>query len=130
MNISRETLTAALAAFKIERQKIDQNIAEVEALLGGKTKTSATVEPVAEPVATRGRGKRSAAVRQKMALAQRARWAKLKGESVPAPEPVKAKRKLSEAGRKAIIAATKKRWAAKRAAEKKAGKVSRKRSTE
>src|ERR1017187_1740201 len=58
--------------------------------------------------------------RRKMALAQKARWAKIKGEAeppTPAPAP-KPKRKLSAAGRKAIIAATKKRWAAVRAAKK------------
>jgi len=54
-----------------------------------------------------------------MALAQKARWAKIRGETeqtVPAaPEAPKPKRKLSAAGRAAIISATKKMWAAKRA---------------
>jgi hypothetical protein len=54
-----------------------------------------------------------------MALAQRARYAKLKQVAEPlqvvAAKPKK--RKLSAAGRKAIIAATKKRWAAVKAAK-------------
>jgi hypothetical protein len=57
-----------------------------------------------------------------MALAQKQRWAKIKGESekpAPALAPApKAKRKLSAAGRAAIVAATKKRWAAVKAAKK------------
>ena len=55
-----------------------------------------------------------------MKEAQQRRWAKIRGESEapsPAvmPEPQKAKRKLSAAGRRAIVAATKRRWALKRA---------------
>jgi hypothetical protein len=54
--------------------------------------------------------RRSAAVRAKMAAAQRARWAKIKGEADSKPAK-KGKRRLSAAGRAAIIAATKARWA-------------------
>jgi hypothetical protein len=66
----------------------------------------------------------SAAVRKRMGDAQRKRWAESKKESEP-PSPVtpdapKAKRNLSAAGKAAIVAALKKRWAAKRAAAKKA----------
>jgi hypothetical protein len=54
-----------------------------------------------------------------MALAQKARWAKIKGEIEPlspaAPEPIK--RRISPEGMKRIIAATKKRWRLKRAAD-------------
>jgi hypothetical protein len=54
-----------------------------------------------------------------MALAQKARWAKIKGDSEPpAPaEAPQAKRKMSKEGLARIIAATKKRWAAVRAAK-------------
>jgi hypothetical protein len=55
-----------------------------------------------------------------MKEAQQLRWAKTRGESEsPAPaitQPPKAKRKLSAAGKAAIVAALKKRWAAKKAA--------------
>jgi hypothetical protein len=69
-----------------------------------------------------------------MALGQKARWAKLKGESVsPAPiatpEPPKAKRKLSKAGRAAIVAATKARWDRIRAEAAKATPAVAKKST-
>jgi hypothetical protein len=53
-----------------------------------------------------------------MKEAQQRRWAKIRGEAEPAPQGApKPKRKLSAAGRKRIIAATKKRWAAVRAAK-------------
>ena len=56
----------------------------------------------------------SASARRRISLAQKARWAKAKGQ---AP---KAKRKMSAAGRKRIAAASRARWAAFRAAKKKA----------
>jgi hypothetical protein len=118
MTLSRDILIAALAGFNLERKELDQKIAGVEALLkGGETQPTT-------PAATGPRKKRSAAARQKMALAQKERWARVKGDSTTprTPEP-KAKRKLSAAGRAAIVAALKKRWAAKKAAPKKAGKT-------
>ena len=62
----------------------------------------------------------SAAARRRIAAAQKARWAKIRGEAEPtssstAPKPAKRKRALSAAGRRAISEATKKRWALKRA---------------
>jgi len=55
----------------------------------------------------------SAAGRRKISLAQKARWAKVKGR---AP---KAKRMISPAGRKRIAAAARARWEKFRAAKKK-----------
>jgi hypothetical protein len=53
-----------------------------------------------------------------MALGQKARWARIRGKSEPpapaAQEASKPKRKLSAAGKAAIVAALKKRWATKR----------------
>ena len=84
---------------------------------------TATTASTATPEASGRKGKkRSAAVRKRMQDAQRARWARIKGESeTPAPvtkEAPKAKRQISAEGIKRIIAATKKRWALKRAADK------------
>ena len=66
------------------------------------------------------RRKFSAASRRKMALAQKARWAKIKGEIEPpspvTPESPKPKRRISAEGMKRIIAATKKRWRLQKAA--------------
>jgi hypothetical protein len=64
----------------------------------------------------------SAATKRRMKAAQQLRWAKAKGQIEPAPaatsEPPKAKRQISEEGRKRIIAATKKRWRLQKAAAK------------
>jgi hypothetical protein len=51
-----------------------------------------------------------------MAAAQRARWAGRKGVKIAAEQPLEKKRTISEAHRKALALAAKKRWAkAKRA---------------
>ena len=89
--LSPEILEAALNGLQAQLERLDSQIADVRQLLGPD-----------QP-----RHKRSAAVRRKMAAAQRRRWAALKA----APEAPKPKRRLSAAGRKAIIEATKKRWA-------------------
>jgi hypothetical protein len=99
---------------QLERQKtaIERALAalrEVDA-----PATAAQVAPAATPEApTRKRKKFSAASRRKMALAQKTRWAKIKGEieplSPPTPAPSKPKRRISAEGMKRIIAATKKR---------------------
>jgi hypothetical protein len=54
-----------------------------------------------------------------MREAQQRRWAKVKGESATASvaKASRPKRRLSAAGRKAIVDALKKRWAAKKAGE-------------
>jgi hypothetical protein len=57
----------------------------------------------------------SASARRKIAAAQRARWAKLKGH-VEAP---KSKRQISAAGKRRIAAAARERWARFRAARQK-----------
>jgi hypothetical protein len=106
--ITRDILLAALAGFQLDKQRIDVQIAEVQAMLG---------VPAPEETPTKKQGKRSAAVRKRMAEAQKARWAKIKGEP-PAPvvpEPPKAKRQISAEGMKRIVAATKKRWKKQRA---------------
>ena len=113
--LTNEIIVAAIEGYESQKTRIDVQIAELKALLsGGPIETAATPE-----APTRKRKKFSAASRRKMAAAQKARWAKIKGESAPsAPEPApKKKRKLSKAGRAAIVAATKKRWAAVKAAK-------------
>jgi len=108
--LDRDILIAAIAGYRLEQQRIEEKIATVQAMLDG----NAPAKPAATPDAPTGkRKKRSAAVRRRMAEAQKARWAKLKGETEPVVEAPKAKRKLSAAGPKAIVAATKRRSAAK-----------------
>jgi hypothetical protein len=60
----------------------------------------------------------SAAGRARIAAAQKARWAKIKGAK-PAPKAPAKKRTMSAAGRARISAAAKARWAKARAAGKK-----------
>jgi hypothetical protein len=114
--ISSEILQAALAGLRLQERHIQEQIAEVESMLDGKSVAStATVDG-----SIGKRRKFSAASRRKMAAAQKARWAKLKGESEPdmaSSKPVPPKRKMSASARKAIGEATRKRWAAKRASE-------------
>jgi hypothetical protein len=116
--LTPEIINAAILGFEQQKVRIDAEIAELRAMLpGGRP------EPVAKPEAPRGkRRKFSAGARQRMKEAQQRRWAKIRGESeqrsLPVKEPSKPKRKLSAAGKAAIVAALKKRWAAKRAAMK------------
>jgi len=62
---------------------------------------------------TRAKHTMSASARRRMSLAQKARWAKARGQ---APKP---KRTISAAGRKRIAAAQRARWAKLKAGKKK-----------
>jgi hypothetical protein len=112
--LTAEILAAAVIGFEARKEQIDHRIAELRSLLnGGRSETAAAALPeIAKPPK-----RRSAAVRRKMALAQRARYAKLKHSSEPPPETAKPKRKLTAAGRKRIIEANKQRWAAVKTAK-------------
>ena len=104
------------AALLNEKSRIEARLTAIKRVLdvNGSTVTSA-----AEPTAKRG-GRRqfSAATKAKMAAAQKARWAKLKGTSTTTTAPAtKKKRKMSAAGRAAIKAAQKARWAKVKAAK-------------
>jgi hypothetical protein len=63
-----------------------------------------------------GRHTLSASARKRISLAQKARWAKAKGQA----PTVKSTRTISAAGKKRIAAAARARWAKFRAAKKKA----------
>jgi hypothetical protein len=110
-----QIISAAIAGFEQQKIEIDQQINELRAMLSG-----GSVEIATTPEAAPGKRKKfSAAARRKMALAQKARWAKIKGEAEPpAPEPataLRAKRKLSAAARAILAANLKKARAAKAA---------------
>jgi hypothetical protein len=111
-----EIINAAIAGFEQQKGRIEQQIADLRAMLPtGRIEAAITVNG-----SRRKRRRMSAAGKRAIAEAQRKRWAALKGRSegeAPAPAPAKRKRRLSAAGRAAIIAATKKRWALKHAAE-------------
>jgi hypothetical protein len=118
--LTPEIIAAAVVGFERQKERIDAQIADLRAMLpGSNTHADSTGEKAERP-----KRKISAAARRRMALGQKARWAKLKEESEsPAPvamaEASKPKRKLSAAGKKAISEATKKRWQAFHAAKQK-----------
>lgn len=90
------------------QEKIESLHSELERLDGAAT------TPTAVP---KRRRKMSAAGRAKIAAAQKARWAKVKGHAgKPAHKP---KRKMSAAARAKLAAAAKARWAKAKAAGKK-----------
>jgi hypothetical protein len=111
--LNEEVINAAIDGFMAQRVRLDQRIAELRAMLnGGSPQSPAATEP-----APRKRGKMSAAARRRIATAQRARWAKVRGvSSAPTVKAVRGKRRISPEGLKRIIAATKKRWRLQRAA--------------
>src|ERR1017187_3163953 len=106
--LTAEILSAAIEGYEAQKSRLNAKIAELRGMLdGGPSKAAA------RPEAARPRRKRfSAAARRQMKEAQQRRWAKSRGESEPlsaaTPNAPKPKRKLSAAGRKAIIDATKK----------------------
>ena len=114
--LTNEIIAAAVEGYEAQKIRIDGKIAELRAMLPGGSPEAAAV-----PEAPARKRKISAAARRRMAIAQKKRWAAIKGVAVaepPAPkEAPKPKRRLSKEGLARIVAATKKRWAAVRAAK-------------
>ena len=106
----QDLLAMALIGYEAQKAKITEAIREIQAQLGhrGPGRPKAATEGAAP-------AKRvlSASARQRIAAAQRKRWAAVRQAKA---QPAKAKRKLSAAGRRAIVEATRKRWAAVRKA--------------
>jgi len=103
-------LQHALIGYQAERAKIDEKIAEIEALLNGKQKSSTNKRPL------RKRKALSAAARARIAAAQKERWAKFrKQESKAAATKQVRKKAVSPEVRKKRIAALAKARAAKAA---------------
>lgn len=107
-----QLLEAALIGYQHQRDELEQKIADLQRQIGG--------HPVSRDGAQRGtRMKRqlSAAARQRIAQAQKKRWAAYKAQRGKTAASKPKKRVLSAAGRARIVAATKKRWAAFRKAK-------------
>lgn len=68
-SLSNDILSAALSGLEMQRQRLDEQIAEVRRMLGSSEHAAAA------PQGAPARKKRSAAVRARMAAAQRKRWA-------------------------------------------------------
>jgi len=112
--------TAVLRKVLSIREQIESLEAELGKIAGAPL--SAPVSSSALPEkATRKKGKMSAAGRARIVAAQKARWAKVRGETTTTPvtpTPVKKRSKLSAAGRARIAAAQKARWAKVKVAKK------------
>ena len=122
LNNALQELRAERKQAQLRMEKLDQAIAVIESLNG-----TGTPQKVNQPTGTTAAPTRiiSAASRRKMALAQQARWAKIRKESQPmaatktaSPAPVK--HTMSPAARRKIAAFQRARWAKIRAAQKKA----------
>ena len=87
--------------------------------VGGQARGAAPSAFATPGAPARKGSKRSPAVRKRMQEAQRLRWARTRGESEqPETREAKPKRRISAEGIQRIVAATKKRWALKRAEAK------------
>jgi len=115
--IDRDLLAMALVGYEAAKAKITATIAEIQAKLGhqGPGRPRVATDEAAPKKHTM-----SASGRERVAAAQRKRWAALKKSQEQAKSAVKAaapkKRKISAAARKRIGDATRKRWAAYRKA--------------
>jgi len=117
--LTNEIINAAIEGFESQTARLDQQIAELRAMLPGGTTEPATPEP-----AKRKRRKMSAAGRKAIAEAQRKRWAASKVQSARStPERAKPKRKLSAAAKAKLVANLKKARAAKAAKSTAAAKA-------
>src|SRR2546428_10715093 len=99
-----------LQMLKAERDKSAQQVNALDTAIRALSGLNST------RASARGRRTMSAAARARIATAQRARWAKVKGQrKVVSIAP---KRRISAAGRARIRAASKARWAKWRAGHK------------
>ena len=98
---------------QLRLKKLDEAISVVQGLVGPNGSVSAGK-------GTLGSRTMSAAGRRRISLAQKARWAKVRAQSVVPITSKRGKRTISAAGRKRIAAAQKARWARVRAEQKKA----------
>jgi hypothetical protein len=116
--LTDEILTAAIEGFEAQRGRLDAQIADLRQKLSGDH-----MEPTAMPPASKRRRKMSRAGRDRIAAAQRKRWAAARKQpeatSRVASQSKRKKRKLTAAGRRAIVEATKRRWAKVRVQAKK-----------
>lgn len=108
--LTHDVILAAIAGFQQQKTQIDEHVTRLKGMLSGR-RISASLTASGE---VHRRRKVSAAARRRMSEAQKTRWARVRGETTGSSQSkaqsAKPKRRLSEEGRKAIIAATKRRW--------------------
>ena len=123
--LTPEIIQAAIEGLTARQDVISRQIAELRAMLSGNNSNGNSAPKRDSQSRNRG-GKRqlSPEARERIAEAQRKRWAAVRGEgrgaalatAKPSSSKTPKKRRLSPAGRKAIQEAVRRRWAAKRAA--------------
>jgi hypothetical protein len=107
MNITELTTTQLRQILAIKEQ-IETLQSQIDSIAGG----GEIPIPAVEEAPTTRRRRVSVAGRARMAAAQQARWAKIKGTGAADFKPAKRrKRRISAAGRAAMSAAGKARWA-------------------
>jgi hypothetical protein len=108
-----ETLEEAL---RIRRQ-IDALQKQLSALFANHPPSLDAIPVKSGPATKTGKSTMSAEARERIAAAQRARWAKTNGASTPVAKPGKKKGGLTPEGRARIVAALKARHAAAKKAK-------------
>lgn len=106
-----------------EKSTLEARLRQINEALGGLEGAPASAGP-SRPAPSRGRGGKrnmSPEARERIAAAQRARWAAKKKDPAKAPSATgaasgKPQRKMSPAARRAIAEAARRRWAAAKAA--------------
>jgi hypothetical protein len=123
--LTESIILAAIDGFEAQKHRIDQQIAELRAMLRGRSTGN-------DATAAQHKRTFSPEALQRMREAQQRRWAKVRGTAPAASataDTAKPGRRLTAAGRRAISQAAKKRWALKRAAVKKTEPTAMKRPT-
>ena len=90
----QEILRMALVGYEAEREKINEKLFEIRALLGGRSTTAAVEEA---PVRKRRRMSKEA--RARISAATKARWAAFRREKATAAKRTKKRPKLTAAER-------------------------------
>ncbi len=114
-------IQATLDQLRQELSRIDQAIAALEQLGAVAPRRGRPPKSQAAPAGGRKRRTMSAAARAKIAAAQRARWARQKGNAAPKQAKTAAKKSrgrsgMSPAARRRLSALMKARWAARKKA--------------
>ena len=106
--LSQDVIMAAIAGFEAQKGRINSKIAELRNMLDHRH---------AAAEAPQLKRRMSAASRRRIALAQKKRWAAIKGRSqaISPDGSERPKRRISKEGMKRTIAATKRRGALKHA---------------
>ena len=103
-------LSGIVQVLKDERDRIEKQLSALNAALAAFVGVYGGKAPTIGAAKTKHRV--SAAVRRKMSLAQKARWAKVSPKAQPSAKP---KRVMSASARRKIAAAQRARWAMVRA---------------